>query len=173
MYIPVHSTVLWPWLPTLSQMYPHSNWNFKFNTKLRLEFQVEYGFKLEFQVEQLICRESADQSRRWQVECKTDLIRKVMNFIEKNTCRLLYTEHDWCSITWTSYYVLICWPWSTLVCQPGRPKWHQIQSMGLFLVYHIISPTLTCKGLYDGKQLLLVPTSLSNSIWEEASLWRI
>ena len=36
---------------TLSQIYPHWNWNSKLNTKLRLEFQVEYGFKLEFQVE--------------------------------------------------------------------------------------------------------------------------
>ncbi len=35
----------------LSQIYPHWNWNSKLNTKLRLEFQVEYGFKLEFQVE--------------------------------------------------------------------------------------------------------------------------
>ena len=43
---------------TLSQIYPHWTWNFKFNTKLRLEFQVEYGFKLEFQVEYLIRWES-------------------------------------------------------------------------------------------------------------------
>ena len=35
---------------TLSQIYPHWNWNSKLNTKLRLELQVEYGFKLEFQV---------------------------------------------------------------------------------------------------------------------------
>ncbi len=27
---------------------------------------------------------------------------------------------------------------STLVCEYGRSKWHQIQSMGLFLVYHQI-----------------------------------
>ncbi len=38
-------------LNALSQIYPHWNWNPKLNTKLRLEFQVEYGFKLEFQVE--------------------------------------------------------------------------------------------------------------------------
>ncbi len=37
--------------PTLSQMYPHWNWNSKLNTNFRLEFQGEYGFKLEFQVE--------------------------------------------------------------------------------------------------------------------------
>ncbi len=36
---------------TLSKIYPHWNWNSKLNSKLRLEFQVEYGFKLEFQVE--------------------------------------------------------------------------------------------------------------------------
>ncbi len=36
---------------TLSQIYSHSNWNSKLNTKPRLEFQVEYRFKLEFQVE--------------------------------------------------------------------------------------------------------------------------
>ncbi len=36
---------------TLSQLYPHWNWNSKFNTKLRKEFQVEYKLKLEFQVE--------------------------------------------------------------------------------------------------------------------------
>ncbi len=29
----------------LSQMYPYWNWTSKLNTKLRLEFQVEYGFK--------------------------------------------------------------------------------------------------------------------------------
>ena len=34
--------------PALSQIYPYWNWNSKLNTKLRLEFQVEYGFKLEF-----------------------------------------------------------------------------------------------------------------------------
>ncbi len=45
-------------LHTLSQIYPHSNWNSNLNTKLRLEFQVEYGLKLEFQVELLIRRES-------------------------------------------------------------------------------------------------------------------
>ena len=43
-------------------------------------------------------------------ECKTVLIRKVTNFIEKNACRLVYTEHDSCSISWT-YYILVCWPW--------------------------------------------------------------
>ena len=36
---------------TLSKIYHHSNWNSKLNTKLRLDFQVEDGFKLEFQVE--------------------------------------------------------------------------------------------------------------------------
>ncbi len=36
---------------TLSQIYPHWDWNSKLNTKLRLEFHVEYGFKLELQVE--------------------------------------------------------------------------------------------------------------------------
>ena len=44
---------------TLSQIYPHWNWNSKLNTKLRLEFQFECGFKLEFQVELLIRWESA------------------------------------------------------------------------------------------------------------------
>ncbi len=39
------------WSNALSQIYLHWNWNSKLNTKLRLEFQVEYGFKLEFQVE--------------------------------------------------------------------------------------------------------------------------
>ena len=48
----------------------------------------------------------------------------------------MYTEHDSCSITWTSYYVLICWPWIKIGCQSGRQNWHQIQSMGFFLVYH-------------------------------------
>ncbi len=38
-------------ITTLSQIYPNWNRNSKLNTKLRLEFQVEYGFKLEFQVE--------------------------------------------------------------------------------------------------------------------------
>ncbi len=32
-------------------MYPNLNWNSKLNAKLRLELQVAYGFKLEFQVE--------------------------------------------------------------------------------------------------------------------------
>ncbi len=36
---------------TLSQIYPHWTWNSELNTKLRLELQVEYGLKLEFQVE--------------------------------------------------------------------------------------------------------------------------
>ena len=31
---------------TLSQIYRHSNWNSKLNTKLRLELQVEYVLKL-------------------------------------------------------------------------------------------------------------------------------
>ena len=35
----------------LSQIYPHWNWNPKLNTIFRLELQVEYGFKLELQVE--------------------------------------------------------------------------------------------------------------------------
>ena len=48
----------------LSQIYPHSNWNSKLNTKLRLEFQVEYGLKLEFQLELLIRRESVVPSSR-------------------------------------------------------------------------------------------------------------
>ncbi len=39
---------LWHMNHTLSQIYPHWNWISKLNTKLRLEFQVEYGFKLEF-----------------------------------------------------------------------------------------------------------------------------
>ena len=38
-------------LITLSQIYTYWNWNSKLNTKLSLEYQVEYGFKLEFQVE--------------------------------------------------------------------------------------------------------------------------
>ena len=33
---------------SLSQIYTHWNRNSKLNTKLRLEFQIEYGFKLEF-----------------------------------------------------------------------------------------------------------------------------
>ncbi len=45
---------------TPSQIYPDSNWNSKLNTKLRLEFQVEYRLKLEFQFELLIRRESVD-----------------------------------------------------------------------------------------------------------------
>ncbi len=36
---------------TPSQIYSHWNWNSKLNTKLGLEFQIEYRFKLEFQVE--------------------------------------------------------------------------------------------------------------------------
>ncbi len=50
---------------TLSQIYPHWNWNSKLNTKHRLEFQFEcgfHGFKLEFQVELLIRWESVIQS---------------------------------------------------------------------------------------------------------------
>ncbi len=73
------------------------------------------------------------QSRRWQVQCTTDLIRKVMNFIEKNTCRLVYTEHDWCSITWTSYYIPICWPWIHF----GLPDWQT--KVASDSVYGIIS----------------------------------
>ena len=61
-------------------------------------------------------------------------IRKVTNFIEKNAWRLVYTEHASCSKTWTSYYILIIDPESTLVCQTGKQKWHQIQSIGLFMV---------------------------------------
>ncbi len=56
------------------------------------------------------------QSWRWLVKCKTDLIRKVTNFNEKNACRLVFTELDCCYIYCTSFFVLICWPWSTLVC---------------------------------------------------------
>ncbi len=36
---------------TLCQIHPHWDWNSKLNTKLRLEFQIEYGLKLEFQAE--------------------------------------------------------------------------------------------------------------------------
>ncbi len=62
-----------PWmlnLPTVSQIYSHWNWNSKLNTKLRLEFQVEYGFKLEFQVEplQIIFRRGIPHHRsRWKM----------------------------------------------------------------------------------------------------------
>ncbi len=45
--------------PALSRIYPHWNLNSKLNTKLRLESQVECGFKSDFQIEQLIHRESA------------------------------------------------------------------------------------------------------------------
>ncbi len=48
---------------TPSQIYPNSNRNSKLNTKLRLEFQVEYGLKLEFQVELLMRREIAYKDR--------------------------------------------------------------------------------------------------------------
>ncbi len=37
--------------------------------------------------------------RENEFKCKTALIRKVMNFIEKNASRLVYTEHASCSIT--------------------------------------------------------------------------
>ncbi len=37
--------------------------------------------------------------RENEFKCKTVLIRKVTNFIEKNACRLVYTEHHSCSIT--------------------------------------------------------------------------
>ena len=47
--------------------------------------------------------------------------------------RPVYTEHDACSITWSSYYIPLCWTW---VHFGLPPKWHHIQSMGLFLVYH-------------------------------------
>ncbi len=47
----------------------------------------------------------------------------------------MYTKHESCSITWIFIMFLYVDPESTLVCQSGRPKWHQIQSMGLFLVY--------------------------------------
>ena len=56
---------------TLSQIYPHWNWNSKLNTKLRLVLQFEYGFKSEFQVEWLIRRES--------VECKSDYSQEELS----------------------------------------------------------------------------------------------
>ena len=37
--------------------------------------------------------------RENEFKCKPVLIRKVTNFIEKNECRLVYTEHASCSIT--------------------------------------------------------------------------
>ncbi len=75
-----------------------------------------------------LCKNS---DREYEFNCKTVLIRKVTNFIEKNASRLVYTEHHSCSITWTSYYIPICWTWVHF----GLPvKWHHIQSMGLFLV---------------------------------------
>ena len=43
---------------TLSQINPLWSWISKLSTKLRLEFQVECRFKLQFQVEYLIRRES-------------------------------------------------------------------------------------------------------------------
>ena len=42
----------------IGKIYTHWNWNSKLGTKLSLEFQVECRFKLEFQVEKLIRRES-------------------------------------------------------------------------------------------------------------------
>ncbi len=49
---------------TLSQIYPHSNWNSTLTSKLRLEFQFEYRFKLEFQVEWLMRWESVCSEKK-------------------------------------------------------------------------------------------------------------
>ncbi len=43
---------------TLAQIYPHSKWNSKLSTKLRLKFQVEYRFKLEYVKERIHVQQS-------------------------------------------------------------------------------------------------------------------
>ncbi len=43
----IHKTQNTPVFYTLSQIYHHWIWNSKLNTKFRLEFQFEYGLKLE------------------------------------------------------------------------------------------------------------------------------
>ncbi len=63
-----------PRLYSLSQIYPHWNWNPKLNTKLSLEFQFEYGFKLEFQVELSIIWESVLNHRRGPQQRNTVII---------------------------------------------------------------------------------------------------
>ncbi len=78
------------------------------------------------------------QSWRRQVWCKTVLIRKVMNFTEKGSCKLMLT--DWELMLYMFNFVL----WEViLTLMPLRAarlaaqKWHQIQSMGLFLADHM------------------------------------
>ncbi len=90
----------WNWLSkfgctTLSQIYPHSNWNSKLNTKLRLEFQVEYGLKLEFQVELLI---------RWEsVVCEVCCSMFKLSVIVVNL-----SETQWVSVTTLRYFSVVC-----------------------------------------------------------------
>ena len=57
--------------------------------------------------------------REKEFQCKTVLIRKVTNFIEKNACRLVYFVIYNLNFLLYSYYID---PESTLVCQSGRPK---------------------------------------------------
>ncbi len=61
-------------------------------------------------------------NRENEFKCKTVLIRKVKNFIEKNACWWVYTGHASCSTTWTSYYILICWPWIHFGLQVKQTK---------------------------------------------------
>ncbi len=75
---------------------------------------------------------------RWHVKCKTVLIRKVANFTEKDWCGLALT--DWEVMLYKLNFIL----WEVmLTLMPLRAarlaahKWHQIQSMGLFLAHHM------------------------------------
>ncbi len=75
---------------------------------------------------------------RWHVECKTVLIRKVANFTEKDWCGLALTH--WEVMLYELNFIL----WEVMltlmplrVARLAAHKWHQIQSMGLFLVHHM------------------------------------
>ncbi len=78
---------------------------------------------------------------RWHVKCKTVLIWKVANFTEKDWCGLHgLALTDWEVILYKLNFIL----WEVmLTLMPLRAarlaahKWHQIQSIELFLVHHM------------------------------------
>ncbi len=66
---------------------------------------------------------------------KQPLLGRLQTLLKRMhvACRWVYPEHASCSITWTPYYILICWTWVHF----GLPVWQTTAASNS--VYGIIS----------------------------------
>ncbi len=139
---------------TLSQIYPHSNWNSKLNTRLRLEFQVEYRFKLELQVEWLI---------RWEsVLCSGYITFRLRVYMyDKNACSYHSLPKLW-RYNKASLGELV--PLEILVVST---RFNLRSLAATHLLYQLDSSNEVCKGLtksWSSKNHLVV----SSEFWKSA-----